>query len=159
MPKILPITTHQPSQPFSHPKINIEPPEVEKKAERNIAKNMKIGQQFGELHDYLIDKIAKSDIGAINTIEKKITTLLNRLNVSNGPLQDLIEKDSGKHIYTFLVLIDEMSESNPNMERGNAETLMDIKEQLLTAMNTLKERLALHVIFLSINLFLVYSRC
>jgi hypothetical protein len=54
----------------------------------------------------------KCDSNAINLLEKKISIVLNKLNIPNAPLQDLIEKDVGKNIYTFLVLLDELNENN-----------------------------------------------
>lgn len=120
--------------------------EIERKPERPITKpGRPPGNPFLEIHETLIEKIANADVSNLQNIEKKINAALTKLNVESASLIDLLDRDVGKNIHTLLILIDELANKVQNVDPEILERINNLHETLLTASNTLKVRLSLHV--------------
>jgi tetrahydromethanopterin S-methyltransferase subunit G len=117
--------------------------EPERRSERNVPKSIKTQPIFETLLDEVVEMVANKSLKNFNQVSKKLETAIKKLDYDTAPVPDLIDKEVGKNLHTFLALVDKLGDIEA--EDDEIESISKLRDFIIDAKGTVESRITRHV--------------
>lgn len=96
--------------------------------------------------------ISNKSLKSFPQVSKKLETAIKKLEYDSAPVPDLIEKELGKNLHTFLALVDKLAEIEAEEEED--DNISRLRDFIIEAKNIFESRITRYVI---IEIFVLSS--